>query len=352
MKSDKLIISFFRKHIVGLWWVAALLTSCADKEPIPDVSHIEVPVHIRRFEQDLFAIDTSQVAGGIALLQEQYPEFAPLFFKEVIGAYDPMLAPDGPEVYIRGLLTHPAVRQLYDTTQIVFADLEPVQQEFGQALKFFKYYFPQQPVPDLTTFISEYTLAAFIYGDNRLAVGLDFFLGADYPYQRYNPGNPNFSRYLVRSFNKDHLVMKALQPLVEDLVGPVPGNRLIDYMVHNGKKLYIMDHLLPFKPDTVIFEYSPAQLQWCFDNERDMWAFFTSEDLLYSTDYVKWRKMVEYSPNSPGMPPEAPGRTANFIGWRIVSAYMKRHPEVSMEQLITLRDAQAILDGSRYKPQR
>lgn len=336
------------------WWLALVVwfAGCADETPVPDVSHVEVPVQIRRFERELFAIDTSDVAAGMEVLQQRYPEFAPLFFREVLGAYDPMLAPDGPESYVRGFLIHPAVRRLYDTTQVVFADFAPLVREFEQTFKFFKYYFPQRRVPDVTTFISEYTLAAFIYGDNSLAVGLDFFLGADYPYQHYNPGNPNFSRYLVRSFNKDHLVMKTLQPLLEDMLGPVPGNRLIDYMIHNGKKLYLMDQLLPFKPDTVIFEYPPQQLQWCFDNERDMWAFFTSEDLLYSTDYMKWRKMVEYSPHSPGMPPEAPGRTANFIGWRIVQAYMQRHPETTLEQLIELRDAQAILDGSRYKPPR
>jgi len=52
------------------------------------------------------------------------------------------------------------------------------------------------------------------------------------------------------------------------------------------------------------------------------------------------------------MPPEAPGRTANWIGWKIVKAYMNRHPEVTPADLLNIKESQKILDGSRYKPRR
>ena len=66
--------------------------------------------------------------------------------------------------------------------------------EYEQAFKFLKYYFPELPTPKVTTFISEYSVAAFIYGEGDLGLGLDFFLGSNYPYARYNPNNPNFFR--------------------------------------------------------------------------------------------------------------------------------------------------------------
>ncbi|MFQ5447121.1 MAG: hypothetical protein ACE5FF_09305 [Saprospiraceae bacterium] len=99
-------------------------------------------------------------------------------------------------------------------------------------------------------------------------------------------------------------------------------------------------------------EYSQPQVDWCNQNEENIWAYLISEDLLYSTAWNDFRKLVEYSPNSPGMPKEAPGRTANWLGWQIVKAYMKRHPGTSLEDLIALKDAQAIMDGSKYKPRR
>ena len=179
-----------------------------------------------------------------------------------------------------------------------------------------------------------------------------FFLGSTYPYGAYNPGNPNFSDYLTRTFNRDHLVFKTLLPLVEDLVGEPNGSRLLDLMIHNGKKMYIMDHILPLTPDSVKWEVTASQVEWLKGNELEMWAYFLQEDLLYSSKWLDITKYVNYSPSSPGMPPEAPGRTANWLGWQIVKAYMKRNPEQSFQDLINLKDAQQLMDLSRYKPRR
>lgn len=335
-------------------WLA--LSSCRPDERrfVPDVSDIEVDLELRRFEQDLFAIDTGDVAAGLEELEARYPAFSDVFFGRVLRSVDPQVAPEGHPAYVRGFLQHPAVRRLHDTTQVVFADLSREEAAFREAFQFFRYYFPGEPTPDVTTFISEYTVAAFIYGeedDYSLAVGLDFFLGENYPYQQYNPGNPNFSGYLVRTFNRDHLVLKTLQPLVDDLLGDPPGDRLLDLMVHNGKKMYILDQLLPYAPDTVKLEMTPEQVAWLQDNELEMWAYFLQEDLFYSSNYQMIRKFVDYSPHSPGMPPEAPGRTANWVGWQVVKAYMRRFPETTLTQLIERRDAQEILDASRYKPE-
>ncbi|MCB9282799.1 MAG: hypothetical protein H6563_01885 [Lewinellaceae bacterium] len=335
-------------------FIALVVQSCQcnKSNDIPDVSHIPAEVKIRRFEKDLFQLDTSQLAAGLEKLEKDYGEFGSIFFGQILGSKDSLIAPEGHLAFVKGFLTHPAVRKLYDTTEIVYPNLDFLEEQLGQSFRFLKYYFPGMQEPDLTTFISEYTVASFIYGDNSLAVGLDFFLGADYPYGNLNPGNPNFSQYLTRTYNKDHLAAKVLMPLVADLCGPPPGERLLDYMVHNGKKLYILDHLAPFLPDSVIMEYTPAQLAWCADNELDIWAHFLREDLLYSSNWQDIRKLVEYSPSSPGMPPEAPGRTANWMGWQIVREYMKRHPATTFQQLIDLKDAQSILDQSKYRPRR
>lgn len=343
----------FKKGLFYTIIVCVVLASCRQNEHVPDVSDIPVDVHIRRFEQDLFAIDTNNMEAGLAQLQTKYPVFSQIYLNQILRSNDKRVAPKGQADFIKGFLYFPPVHNLYDTTQLVFKDLRPIQRDFKQAFQFFKYYFPNQPTPDVTTFTSQYDIAAFIYGDsNSLAVGLDFFLGDDYPYQQYNPGNSNFSAYLTRTFNKEHLVSKTLQPLVEDLVGPPTGNRLLDLMVNNGKKLYILDHLLPYTPDSVKLEITSDQVKWVNDNELEMWAYFLKENLFYSSDYSNIRKFVEYSPNSPGMPPEAPGRTANWVGWQIVQAYMKRFPETTMEQLIAIKDAQKILDESKYKPKR
>ncbi|MCB0557327.1 MAG: hypothetical protein H6573_04700 [Lewinellaceae bacterium] len=326
----------------------SLISGCRpdDYREIPDVSDIPADISIRRFEQELFNLDTSRMEAGLAGLEEAYPEFAPIFFGQVFRA------PLADTSFYAGFITHPSVRHLYDTCQVVFEDMSGIEAELEQAFRFFQYYFPGEAMPTVTTFISEYTIAAFVYGKNDLAVGLDLFLGETYPYRQIEPNNPAFSSYLTRTFNRSHLVSKSIQALIDGVAGAPSGNRLLDIMVHNGKKLYTLDLLLPYAPDSVKLEVTPDQVQWLEDNELEMWAYLLKEELVYSSNWQDIRKLVDYSPNSPGMPPQAPGRTANWIGWQIVKAYMKKHPEASLQQLFALTDAQALLDESRYKPKR
>ena len=345
----------FKKNYFYFVFIVTLIYACAPgyEEDVPDVSAIEVDVSLQRFEKDLFTIDTNDVLPGLANLEEKYPEFSAVFFENVLNSKNPRVAPEGHEQFMKGFLTFPAIRHLYDTCMVLFEDMSNQEAEFEQAFKYLKHYFSDLPIPDVTTFISEYGYAAFIYGDNSLAVGIDFFLGDDYPYFQYNQGHPSFSRYLTRTFTKEHMATKALKPLIEDLCGDEPPTgRLIDLMIHNGKKLYILDHLFPYAADSIKLEVTQDQVEWLNDNEYDMWTFFLSEDLLYSTDWGIIKKYLTPSPNSPGMPVEAPGRTANWLGWQIVRKYMRLNPQTTMYELIELRDAQALLERSKYKPRR
>lgn len=345
-----------KKVILGIVLALSLfLQACGsdERKNAPDVSDIEVDIKIDRFEQALFSLDTNQMEKGLAQLEQQFPAFSEVYFNYVLGSKNPEIAPEGHIAYLRGFISHPGLTHLYDTTQQIYEQVTDIERELEQAIQFYRYYFPNAETPKFTTFISEYSIAAFIYGEQALAIGLDFFLGSDYPYWKYNPQNPNFSDYMVRTYNRDHLVSKSLQPLIEDHLGPAPGERLLDLMIHNGKKLYIRELLLPYAPDSVILELTPYQIGWLKENEFNIWSHFVENELLYSSEFRKIRKLVEYSPTGPtDMPPEAPGRTGNWIGLQIVKRYMQRHPEMSIEALIGLRDTQLLLDESKYRPRR
>lgn len=346
----------FYKTLLFAAFFAILANSCQteEKKPAPDVSNVSVELKFRRFEKDFFAIDTNATnfSDQLNQLEEKYTNFGDIFFNRILASKDPRVAPQGHEAYVKGFLSHPAIRHLYDTCMVLYDNMDDIKQDFTQTFKYFKYYFPDKSTPDVTTFISEYTTAAFIYDDYSLAVGLDFFLGKDYPYRKYNPESPSFSNYLSHFFAKDYLVSKTIRPLVEDLAGTPPGDRMLDLMIHNGKKLYLLESLMPSKPDSIIFEVTSAQDQWLKENEGQIWNYFLTQDLLYSTDRKKFRKFIDYSPNSPGMPEEAPGRTANWLGWQIVRKYMKKFPNTSLSELIALPDAQALLERSKFKPKR
>jgi len=113
-----------------------------------------------------------------------------------------------------------------------------------------------------------------------------------------------------------------------------------------------LDHFLPYEPDSIRLGFTEAQTEWCRGNEFPMWAFFLEEELFYSDEYQKFKTLVADSPFAAGMPPEAPGKAGNWLGWQIINAYMQRYPETTLQDLVNLRDSQEIFSKSRYKPRK
>ena len=85
------------------------------------------------------------------------------------------------------------------------------------------------------------------------------------------------------------------------------------------------------------------------ENETGIWEHFVQEDLLFSKKENEFRSFVNYAPFAKGMPKESPGRVAYFIGYRIVSEYMKNN-KIGLDKLISLTDSRKFLQESRYKP--
>ncbi len=324
---------------------------------LPDVSGIKVDLDITRFEQLLFA-DTAISAPAIEKLKQEHPAFAEVYFNYVFpGAEDIVVEDEEQQIKkMQAIIRHPRTRWLYDTVQQIFPDLSQVKQGLTSAFQYGKYYFPDKETPKIYTTISDFGYFPFVYAEDSLrdgiGISLEMFLGDTFPYMTYTGINNAFSDYLTRSYNKDYVVRRTIEVWVDDIAGPPSGNRLLDLMIHNGKKLFILESLMPTAPDTVIMDYSSIDLDWVKTNEKQIWYHFTTNDMLYETSMRKLQKFLGPSPSSPGMPPEAPGNTASWLGWQIVKAYMHSHPETTLPQLLDLKDAQLILDQSGYRPPR
>lgn len=316
----------------------------------PSVENIDVDIKIKRFEQELFSLDTNNIEQGLAgqleQLQVKYPDFYEVFTQKIL-VEGGMLADEEAQV-IGDFITHPGVRKLYDTTQVEFKNIAPLEADLEQAFKYYKYYFPEKPVPEVVSFISEYVIGSFTYGDSLLAIGWDFYLGENFAY------DPRiFPQYIQKSMDKDHLVAKTMETMSSNLVGAVEGNRLLDHMITNGKILYIESLLLPNTADSIIMEYSPRQMQWVEENEREIWAYLLREDLLYSSRTSDFQKLIGPSPTgTTQMPAESPGKVGNWLGWQIIARFMEQNPELTPVDLLAIKDAQDILTRSKYRPRK
>ena len=338
--------------LLGLFF----LSSCKDESDfVPDVSGIETDFSFVRFDKELFQVDTLNYDSELRELIQKYPEFSDIYFKYVLEISKEKDTAEFLSEINTEILKDPGFRSIHDSIQLIYSDDNFLKTEFSKSYKFLKYYFPDYTPPNIYTFQSDFAFQKFIFEDAQrdgIGIGLDMYLGSNFPYKALDPQNPSFSDYLTRSFNKDHIVKHAIELISEDFIGEAAGVRMIDYMIHNGLKLYLLKKILPETHDTIIFEFTHDQLEWCKENELEMWAFFLDEGLIYETSLAKINKYINPSPTSPGMPSRAPGRTANYLGYKIIKSYVNKNPNTQLTDLIGITDTQKFLEKSGFKPKR
>ena len=330
--------------------LATVLLGCNDVKTV-DVSHITVDTKFVRTEHNITVLkDTSALKKII----NEHPAFYNIYLQEVLPLYQ---GPSNDSLLLsfNAFATDSLVQDILKKVDNKYQDLSKIKKDLDKMYQHLKYYFPEiTHTPDVYTFISEYAYQLYIFeeDDKRdgIALGLDMFMSPTVDYRSIDPNNTNFSDYITRSWNQDHIVKKIADIHIADIIGDSSGKRMIDQMIHAGKSIYISKLLLPEVADSILVEYTGEQLAWCEDNELPMWSFFLDQKLFYETNPSKINKYVFPSPNSPDMPGNAPGRTANYLGWKIVEAYMNRYPETTISDLIGIQDSQAFLEKSKYKP--
>ena len=127
-------------------------------------------------------------------------------------------------------------------------------------------------------------------------------------------------------------------------------NTLFSNMIQQGKVLYFLDAMFPEMNDTLKVGYTKKQLDFCHRNEAKMWTYLAEHKMLFTTDRMSIKRFIDDAPYTAAFTEESPGRTASWLGWQIVRAYMKSHPEKKLPDLMNNQDFQEILNQSGYQP--
>lgn len=324
-----------------------LLSSCKKENPYDkyqEVTSAKAEPWIR-YEVLLDGIDTSAPQQGLNSLIEKYPEFSTIYFLRVINdSYNP----DTSFINIfRAYNNSVLIRQLRDTIPKVFPDLKREEKEYADAFSKLSKIFPQIRVPKIFTCLTEFGTGAFSTSDDVMAVSLEMYFGKGNKYY----DTETWPVYIQRTMNRENMVPNLIKNYIRNSVLPtIEPKTLLDHMILQGKEVYLLKHVFPEERDTLVYSYTPVQLDFCRENEKEMWSYFLSEKLVYSEDFKKIQKYVNPSPTSPGMPAPAPGRSSAFIGGQIIEAYMERHKEMDIKKMINNTNSQQILEEAKYKP--
>lgn len=346
-----------RKLLGGIF--CCLFFSCNTSSDAPDVSGIKVHVEVRRFEKDLFNIDTTHINEGISRIQQLYPGFAMDFFTNVLG-----LNPDS--VLINGSAQSSFIktfirdyRFMKDSADKIVGSFDKETKQITQGLKFVKYYFPLYKLPDtIITFIgpidANFETSFGTQGDiitpEGLGIGLQLHMGADFPLYKSAQGMERYPDYLSRTFTPDYIPINCFKNIIDDLYPDNSvGKPLIEQMVEKGKRYYLLDKFLPSTPEYMKICYTEKQMKDAYTNEAVIWDFFLNNELLNNAEQNTIKNYIGESPKTQELGEDSPGNIGSFAGWQIVKKYMAKYPKTSLQQLM-IRDPREIYSLAKYKP--
>ncbi|MBN1158807.1 MAG: hypothetical protein JXA61_05455 [Bacteroidales bacterium] len=308
-----------------------------------DVTDINLSLDISRFETDLFTADPSLIERYIPVWKEEYGIFFH-HFNHVLGLGNS----DDPEYAgrLRSFVTNPFHYRIYKRTMEIFPGLDSISNALTRAFKRYLYYFPDRTVPRIITYVSGFNQTA-ISDDSLLAVGLDHFLGS----REDLYGEVGIYQYLMQNMHPQKLASDCMLFWSEtEFEYNDSANNLISNMIYRGKLMYLVHMLLPDEPDTILWGFSRDELDFCINNEKQMWTYLVSNKLLFSTDRLTINKFILEGPFTTDFSRESPGRAAVWIGYRIVDRFMKKNPGFTIKDLMNKDDAMEILNLSAYNP--
>ena len=302
---------------------------------IPDIDIGKV--EIERYEKELFRINTNKLRQELTDIADKYAFFLDADLEDTLNL-----------IQIYEYITDPKLIILYEESEQQFKDLTLLKEGLSGVFKNFKFYFPEEKIPEVYTYISGIQFEQpVIYADSVLIIGLDNYLGEDYSAYKHL-GLP---KYMRNRMNPSYIMIDCVKAISSSKMPASTESRtLLDEMIKRGKQLYLSDLMLPNASDSIKIGYSSRQISWCKENESEIWAFIIRNELLYSADFLTTRKFLQDGPFTKGFGKKSPGRLGEWIGWQIVRSFMNNNRDTDINELLEENNAQKILKSSGYKP--
>ena len=299
-----------------------------------------IDINILRYEQDLFNMDTKDMAAEFKALYGKYPE-------NIIanGAWNNTAMLQS----VKGFISDPVIKEIYKDTEAKYADLSDFKNQITPALTLYLTHFPNEKVPDFCTLVSgiDFQMPSVFGYENTIFICLDMYMGKDYK-QYAQAGMP---KYIAARCDKKYMATDCFsKALVYKHLPDKTLVTLLDNMVFAGKKMLFTQTMFPNVPAQDILGYSKEQYNWAISHESSIWHYLIEKNLVYDKSDDVARRMVDEAPFTRDFGNNSPGRLGVFIGFQIIQSYMKTHPGTTLKDIMNMTDSQKILKESGYKP--
>lgn len=327
-------------HAVGIYLFGGLLFSCSSNscDDAPDISGIDVEVTIERLDQELFAASNKEEIGAFL---DQYPLVAERFMNAGQYPDDTILVNQ-----IYDILNNPAIDTLYEQTQAAFDDLRWLEEEYEQAFRYVKHYYPNFEPPKIYAAFS--ALGSFgvdlFVSDEIIVISLEHFIGKEARFR------PDVYDYILSRYQSEYIVPNSMLLLSNRWnKTEEEDNTLLAEMTYYGKSYYFVDKVMPCLPDTTLAAYTAEELQIAEESAQLVWAHFINRELLYETSHIIKPRYMGERPYVAEINAKIPGRIGRWMGWQIIENYAEKS-DASLQEIMATEDVQEIFIQARYKP--
>ena len=328
--------------------IIVLITACNTGKNKPDVSHIKVDITIERFEKLFFSIDTNNIPAGLEKVVAQSGFYTDFMENILQVPSDSGLNNTGLTI-VRQFIS--SYRPIYDSVEEKYRNMDWLKKDLTDAFKYVKYYYPQYKVPKVVTYIAPLDAPGTVLTAQYLGIGLHQYAGKNFSVYQSPDIQELYPVYISRRFDKEYMVPNCMKAIVDDVYPDKSvGRPLIEQMIEKGKAWYLLDHFLPDAADTVKTGFTKKQLEWCRDNEGNIWGYVVKNENLYSIEPATIQNYIGEAPFTQGMPEgSSPGNIGQWIGWQIVNKFASEHKEMTTQQVLHM-PARAIFEGAKYRP--
>jgi hypothetical protein len=336
------------QKIIFFFFTLILFLSCKNNKGVPDVSHIQVDATIQRLDNDFF--NASQpLPQRLENCSKKYGNLFDFYLFKT-GVTD-MAAASGSVQASANEFTN-LYKNIYDSTQKLYKKIDWLENDFKKSFQLYKYYFPEFKVPKLFSIVDAFTpddapsYYGIFYEKDTLLISLQMFLGKGF--SAYDP--KIYYDYMQERFTKDYILKNALTAIINKQF-PVPNDDepMIEQFIDAGKRIYLLENIMPYAPDEIKFGYKKKQLADCSAKEKDIWAYFISNDLLFKTEPTIIKEYLGENPFTKEMGTESPGNIGAFVGYQIVKKYLTNQKNMTPAQLMKV-DSKVIYRDAKYKP--
>ncbi|HUR66815.1 MAG TPA: hypothetical protein VMZ03_10760 [Chitinophagaceae bacterium] len=329
--------------------VTVSFLACKKKKDIPDVSAIKVDLVVERFDRNFFLIDTTiPLIPQLQRLRQQHPDFYNDFMQEILGVNG---SPDDVNTVMVTRQFLSGYSSIYDSLKPTFNNLASLRKGLTNAFQFVKYYFPNYKNGKVILFVGPFDAPGVASTASGLAIGLQQFAGKNFFVYQTIQAQELFPLYISRRFSPEYIVPNCMKAVALELFpDQSSGKPLIEQMIEKGKQWWLLDKFLPLTADSLKTGFTQQQLDWCNENEGQIWSDLIKNEDLNSLSPTVIQTYIGEGPFTQGFSQEySPGNLGQWIGWQIIQKFAGKNPDMKPAEIMQT-PARKILEEAKYKP--